>query len=126
MREQSAVPDELLLDDETHPIPFVRNIDIMARNKKIDSVVMVVVIASPLQADERSQYRFLIKVENYLDYVNGADFAAEFGSPAAGRILIQVSLHDDSDPISEVNFNRMVPWAAANNATLMLVEKPLN
>ena len=80
----------------------------------------MLIIASPLKADEKSQRRLLQKMENYLGFINSADFAAESGRPTAANTRIVVKLHPDSDSLISDLLGRCVAWVSENNATLVV------
>lgn len=108
---------DTLADDGNHPIPCLTALDVFGvkRNGGAD---VVLVIASPLQADERSQRRLLRKIENYLGFINSEDFSAEAGLPTVDNTRIVVKLHPDSDSVISELLGRCVAWVAENNATL--------
>ncbi|WP_324508672.1 hypothetical protein [Brevundimonas sp.] len=84
-------------DDPDHPIPFIQAIDVMAQAHD-GREVLVVMIASPLDADERLQRRLLAKFDSYLGYIQSDEFRREFGPPSREQTLIQVMIHPDSHP----------------------------
>jgi hypothetical protein len=66
--------------DSEHPIPRVDALDIHAVRATGGSD-LVVVVAAPLCADERSQQRLLSKIENYLRFLGSAEYAQKCGKP---------------------------------------------
>ena len=104
-------------DDDTHPIPSIDNLDILAELRG-GGAKLVIVIATPLQADERSQRRLLKKIENYLEYISSPEFKNEFGAPDPSRVSIVVKIHKQSDPVVFDLLKRCEPWALQNKATL--------
>jgi hypothetical protein len=60
-------------DDPSHPIPSLTALDVQAIKKGGGSDLLII-IASPLQADERSQRRLLDKMEIYLKFLKTPEF----------------------------------------------------
>src|ERR1700688_2535714 len=83
-------------DDPTHPIPSVTALDIHA-SKRGGGADLVIVVASPLRADERSQKRLLEKIELYLRFLGTSEFETMSGIPTVENTSIVVRLHPDSD-----------------------------
>lgn len=79
----------------------------------------MIVIGSPLHADEDSQRRLLRKVENYLGYTSTHEFRDEFGEPSPTRTRIVVRVHSESDPLVHELIERCKPWALSNNVSLV-------
>src|SRR5260370_25758896 len=84
-------------DDAGHPIPSLAAIDVMVV-KKGGGADLVVVIASPLMSDSRSQARLLEKIQNYIDYIGSDQFVLEAGTPTRENTTILVKLHPESAP----------------------------
>jgi hypothetical protein len=118
MREPDDAP---LADDPTHPIPFLEQLDVYAVNGG-GGATLVIVVASPLRADARSQERLLAKIEGYLGFINSEQFAAEAGAPSPENTEIVVSLHRRSAREIRELLERCRPWVEENNARLV-VEK---
>jgi hypothetical protein len=70
--------EELLADDDGHPIPYVASLDVNAVLKG-GGARLAIIIATPLDADKRSQERLVRKIDNYLGYTKSAQFQAECG-----------------------------------------------
>jgi hypothetical protein len=104
-------------DDPTHPIPSVSAIDVHGV-KNDDGSDLVVVIASPLSFDERSQKRLLDKIELYLQFIGTPECQAEAGDATTENTSIIVELHPDSDPRVLELIERSKAWVAASGATL--------
>ena len=116
-QENNTEDSDILADDDSHPIPCLTALDVFAV-KNEGGATLVLVIASPLEADERSQRRLLGKIENYLGFINSEEFRAEAGPPSAANTEITVKLHPDSDPAIRLLLDRCVDWAADNKAKL--------
>jgi hypothetical protein len=107
--------------DDSHPIPSLQVIDIHAV-KKSGGSDLVVVVASPLEADARSIFRLMKKLDGYLQEINSDGYRNECGAPSPGATSIIVRLHPRSDPAVEEVLAAAVSWAEARNASLR-VEK---
>ena len=110
--------DSTLYDyDESHPIPDLGVIDINGVRKEGGSD-LVIIVASPLEAEERSLRRLLKKVEVYLGFIQSEQFRADAGDPSPENTRIVVKIHRDSCPEAFELLNRNKDWALNNNATL--------
>jgi uncharacterized protein YtpQ (UPF0354 family) len=107
--------------DDTHPIPDLQVIDVHGVKKGGGSDLLVIV-ASPLQADARSIFRLARKLDGYLQEINSDAYRSECGTPGAGVTSIIVRLHPRSDPAVEEVLGYAVSWAEKRNASLR-VEK---
>jgi len=104
-------------DDPTHPIPSVTAIDVhLVKNNGGSD--LVVVVASPLGLDERSQKRLLDKIELYLRFIRTPDCESEAGVATCQNTSIVVELHPDSDRGVHELLERCKPWVATHGATL--------
>ena len=108
-----------LADDATHPIPEVGSLDIRAV-KKTGGADLVVVVASPLQNDERSRRRIVQKVRNYLGYIVSKDFAKEHGQPTPESTTIIFQVHPESEPAALAFLEECRPWISDNHASLIV------
>nr|AIA15742.1 Unknown Function [uncultured bacterium] len=115
--------DLVYSNDPDHPIPQVDVVDIIAA-KKSGEVVLAVVIATPLQADERSQKRLLAKLENYLTYIQSDKFSVKYGAPISSKTSIEVNLAEGSDDIILDLLVRCTEWARNNGASLVVKKRP--
>ena len=115
----NAEKRDMLADDDSHPIPCLTALDVFGV-KKDGGADLVLVIASPLKADERSQRRLLQKIENYLGFISSDEFLAEAGPPSPANTKITVKVHPDSDSAISELLDRCVDWVAENNATLVV------
>ena len=109
----------MLEDDESHPIPSVDNLDMVAQ-RRTGGARLVVIISSPLGADERSQTRLMMKLENYLGFIISPDFEREFGRPDPKKVDILVRIDSRSDPAVFDLLRRCEPWALENMASLLV------
>jgi len=106
-------------DDPAHPIPSLTALDIQGIRKSGGSD-MIIVVASPLQADERSQHRLLSKIELYLGHIRTEAYRSECGEPTPENTSIVVRIHPQSAaPIFDL-LERCKPWVAENHATLRI------
>ena len=103
--------------DESHPIADLGVIDINGVRNGGGSD-LVIVVASPLEAEERSLRRLLKKVEVYLGFIQSEQFRAEAGDPTPDNTRIIVKIHPDSCPEAFELLNRNKDWVTNNNATL--------
>ena len=108
---------EMLQDDPTHGIPCVTSLDVHSIWKEGGSDLHVI-IAKPLEADDRSRGRLMAKIENYLIFVNGAEYTAQCGTPTPENTKIVVSLHPAMSPFVEATLNHCTTWVESNNASL--------
>ena len=106
----------MLADDPNHPIPSVANADVIA-SRTGGGAELVVVIASPLDADERSQQRLLAKFDSYLGFIHSDEFRQEFGAPSADQVLIRVIINPESHPAILDLLERCRPWIEENGAS---------
>src|SRR5580692_6709718 len=104
-------------DDPDHPIPSLTALDVHGIRKGGGSD-LVVVVASPLGFDEKSQKRLLGKLDIYLRYINSPEYESVCGPPTPDATAIEVQLHPDSDPRIVELLERCRPWALENRATL--------
>ena len=109
----------MFADDETHPIPSVERLDLVAQ-RRTGGARLVVIIASPLGADERSQRRLLMKLENYLGFIISPEFAQEFGPPDPEKVEIVVRIDSRSDPAVLDLLRRCEPWTLEYKTTLLV------
>jgi hypothetical protein len=84
-------------DDASHPIPSPTNLDIHAVMRGGGSDLGIVV-ATPLQADARSVYRLVQKMDNYLEFIARASYQEQCGAPSKESTRIIVRLHEATDP----------------------------
>jgi hypothetical protein len=106
-------------DDPSHPIPAIAAIDIQVV-KKGGGSDLVIVIASPLQSDERSQRRLLDKISLYLGFLSTPDFQASSGVATPENTSIIVQIHPASDIVVLELLERCKPWVLSSNATLQV------
>ncbi len=106
-------------DDQDHPIPSLTALDVHGIRKGGGSD-LVVIVASPLGFDEKSQKRLLDKLSIYLRFINSPEYEAQCGPPTPDTTAIEVQLHPDSDPRIVDLLSRCRPWALENRATLRI------
>jgi hypothetical protein len=110
-------PDNPLADDPTHPIPEVGACDIRAMRKD-GGADLVVVVAAPLQNDERSRRRVIQKVRNYLGYIASEEFAREHGRPNPDNTAIIFQVHPESDAAALAFIEECRTWVTDHYANL--------
>ena len=103
---------EIYAKDDTHPIPDLDVCDIHGELKD-GGHDFVIVIASPLQADERSQCRLLEKLSRYVDCLIQL---GEVPTGAAKRIIVKI--HSGSAPAIFDLLERCRPWANSNHVSI--------
>jgi hypothetical protein len=82
--------EALFDDDESHPIPFVGNLDTLVPTNV--GVYVGLVIAFPLRADDRSLQRLAKKVEIYVDYLKRerVEWEQTHQQPMVGRFYVDI------------------------------------
>src|SRR3569623_1271690 len=108
-------------DDADHPIPAVETLDINLV-KKTGGSDLIIIIASPLKADERSQRRLLRKIELYLMFIATPEFERESGVANPETTSIIVRIHPGSDAVIFDLLERCKPWGAGKQRRLQ--DKP--
>jgi hypothetical protein len=107
-------------DDPTHPIPYLGVIDVVAY-KKTGGADLTIVVASPLQDDERSKTRLLDKIEGYIGHIRSEQFLEDAGSPPSpDNTAITVALHPNTAPEVYALLERCQQWVALANARLIV------
>jgi hypothetical protein len=106
-------------DDPSHPIPSITALDVHAV-KIGGGSDLVIVVASPLQSDERSQKRLLSKIELYIGFLSTPEFQATSGTATAKNTSIVVQIHPASDKAIFELIERCKPWVLSNNASLQV------
>ena len=109
----------LFEEDPAHPIPYLDRVDVM-RSKNSGGVDLAVIIATPVQADDRSRQRLLRKLENYVALIRSDEFQAKFGEPVVERTSIVVVINRNSDPSTfKLLERRRAPIAEAGIALVV-------
>ncbi|HET6628417.1 MAG TPA: hypothetical protein VFG91_01450, partial [Woeseiaceae bacterium] len=118
-RQPGTVVDESEIYDydEQHPIPDPSVIDIHGMRKGGGSD-LVIVVASPLEANERSLRRLLRKLEVYLTFVKSDQYQEESGPPSPDNTRIVVKIHRGSSPEAFELLYRNTAWVRNNDASL--------
>ena len=106
-------------DDPQHPIPSLSGLDFVAQ-RRTGGADLGIVIATPLNADERSQRRLLDKIELYLRFISSAEFQAQFGTPDPSNTQVLVAIHAGSHPAIFDLLDRCQPWVTQNRAELVI------
>jgi predicted RNA binding protein YcfA (HicA-like mRNA interferase family) len=114
--------DEIYAKDDQHPIPDVEVCDIEAEMKN-GGADLVIVIASPMQNDQRSRMRLIKKIENYLGYIRSATFTSHYKAATPATTTVTVRYH----PGTEMGIQKLLKechgWVEDNGAKLVL--KPI-
>ena len=103
--------------DEEHPIPDLTVVDVNAV-KKGGGSDLIIIVASPLEAEERSLRRLLKKIEVYLAFIQSEQFQDESGRPSPENTKIVVKIHRDSAPEAFDLLYRNRDWVRNNDASL--------
>jgi len=106
-------------DDESHAIPSPSNLDIHAVRRGGGSD-LVIIVATPLQADTRSVYRLFQKIDNYLQFIAGDAYKKECGAPSKESTHIIVRAHEQTDPAILELLGSVGDWVASRNASLVV------
>lgn len=106
-------------DDLNHPIPRLGVIDIHGF-LKTGGTDLVVVIGSPLEADDNSRSRLLQKLGNYAAYIGSSEYADQFGRPTPENTTIVVNIHPGSSPKVFELLELWRPHAVAAHANLRI------
>jgi hypothetical protein len=104
-------------DDPSHPIPSLTALDVQTVKKDGGSDLSIIV-ASPLQADERSQRRLLDKIEIYLRFLKTPEFESSSGVATPETTSIVIRIHPDSDPVVFELIERCRSWVHSGGASL--------
>lgn len=104
-------------DDPLHPIPSLTALDVHGI-KKGGGSDLVIVIAKPLESDERSQKRLLDKISIYLNFLKSPEYTLTCGAPDPENTFIVVRLPRESDPAIFDLLARCGPWIEKGNAAL--------
>jgi hypothetical protein len=105
--------------DEAHPIPNLEVVDVYTV-KKGGGAWLSIVIASPLQDDDRSLERLLKKIERYLDFTRAPEFVAACGVATVANTEVQVLIHPQSAPLAFKLLEKCKPWAIDCDVTLVV------
>jgi hypothetical protein len=111
--------ENLIADDPSHPIPSVDSLDVHAIWEDGRSVLSII-IAAPMEIERRSQHRLMLKLENYLRFINSESYSVEFGVPTVTNTLIQVCLHPDMDKRVEELLRQCEPGVERSNSSLRI------
>ena len=113
------IPDDPR-NDPDHPIPNLNVIDVSGYLKG-GGADLSIIVASPLQEDERSQTRLLDKIQGYLAHIQSDEFAADSGTPPSPETTrITVLLHPESSDAIRGLLERCSTWVLSNGATLVV------
>ena len=113
------IPDDPR-NDPDHPIPNLNVIDVSGYLKG-GGADLTIIVASPLQADERSQTRLLDKIQGYLGHLQSDEFAADSGAPPSpDNTRITVLLHPETSDEIRGLLDRCSDWVLSNGATLIV------
>jgi hypothetical protein len=113
----SSVTD-IFAKDDTHPIPDLTVCDVHGERKD-GGHDLVVVIATPMQADRRSQERLIEKIARYLDFLASYDVP-----PAGAKNRILVKIHGESDKEVFALLERCFSWTSNHGVALEIERTP--
>jgi hypothetical protein len=106
-------------DDPTHPIPWMRVLDVVGIRKG-GGADLSIIIASPLAADVRSLTRLLDKIEGYLKHLRSPEFESEAGIATPDNTSIVVRIHPQSASEAFELLARSGDWVRSHNASLKI------
>ena len=107
-------------NDPAHPIPYLNVIDVSGYRKD-GGADLAIVVASPLQGDERSQTRLLDKIQGYLGHLQSEEFVADAGiAPTPQNTTITVYLHPESSDAIRDLLDRCHSWVNSEGASLVV------
>ena len=109
--------EELYSDDESHPIPFLDKLDVFAEYKT-GGGKLIIVAASPLVGDFRTQKRLLRKIENYLGFICSSEFPLKGATRTTTNAEIRIEASAGADPVILDLIERCIPWAMENQVEL--------
>jgi hypothetical protein len=107
-------------DDESHPIPFVGNLDTELRSNV--GVRLGVVIASPLSNDERSKQRLIQKLKGYVREFSILREQWLTENPEPMKAWLYISIHPESDPEIFQIIDQFGSWIESNSITVIVRE----
>ncbi len=106
-------------NDQSHPIPFLKVIDVAGYKK--GGADLAIIVASPLDGNERSQKRLLDKIEGYLGHISSDTFIADAGvSPTPENTTITVHLHPGTSDVIRNLLFKCHEWVRTYNASLVV------
>jgi hypothetical protein len=105
--------------DDSHPIPRVDVCDIEAERND-GGVDLVLVIASPMRDDEKSQQRLVKKVEYYLGYLASQTFVDRYGQSVSRKNRIIIRHHPECSPGAIELMIKCRGWIEDNRAELVV------
>jgi hypothetical protein len=105
-------------DDESHPIPFVGNLDTELTSNV--GVRLGVVIASPMSNDDRSKQRLIQKLKGYVREFSilREQWVAE--NPESMKAWLYISIHPESDPEIFQIIDQYSSWIESNSITVIV------
>jgi hypothetical protein len=113
-------------NDPEHPIPYLRVIDV-AGYMKSGGANLSIIVASPLQDDERSQNRLLDKIQGYLSHLYSDEFLRDAGcEPNIDNTKITVVLHPESSPGIRKLLNRCQDWVESKAQAIIGDDKQMS
>ena len=104
-------------NDPDHPIPYLRVLDV-ATYLKSGGGDFSIIVATPIQGDERSQRRLLDKIQTYLAYCNSDEYRSRTPPPTPETTRIIVRLHPDSSVAILQLLEKCHVWARSERASL--------
>jgi hypothetical protein len=109
-------------NDPSHPVPYLGVIDV-AGYRSTGGASLKIIVASALDASERSKTRLLDKIQGYLAHISSPQFRSEAGSdPTPENTTIEVLLHPESSLEIHKLLERCHEWVRSNHACLVVRE----
>jgi hypothetical protein len=108
-----VTPDSWYEADPSHPIAYPGNVDVYVTTKE-GSTYYGIVVAAPLESDERSQRRLLKKIENYIGDRKSVKSIEKYGPPSPGNTRLTIAVHPGSDEAVFELIKRCRPWLEDN------------
>src|SRR5690349_8313639 len=108
-----------LADDDSHPIPKVDVIDYV-RTIENGGAGYALVVASPLEPDQRSLRRLTRKLQAYVEDFFSKESKMRQGAPSPGKMWIFVNIHQDSCPEAFNIVKSHAPWILDHGIRLVV------
>lgn len=118
----AELPDGWDADDPEHPIPYLDRLDVWAV-KEAGGATLAIIVATPLQDDRRSLERLMRKFDNYLGFINSAEFRERCGKPDPSNTEVEVVIHPASSTAAFALLDRCRPWVEEQHARLVVTRK---
>ncbi len=104
-----TLPENWNEEDTEHPIPYPGKIDVLTTTVE-GTTYYGLVIAAPMEADERSQRRLLKKLEDYASDRHSQKAIYKYGKPTPQNTRLTVAVHPGSSQAIFELLTRCLPW----------------